>query len=511
MPRVTIPVIGSVGVNKDVQPQELPLSALTEVQNIRMRDGSAERIAGDTPVFTTPLATPYHVQLYQTAESRFIVHAGLSAVYVDDGATQTDITGTAPTGSVNDRWTGGILNGVLVLNNGIDVPAYWGGNVATNLATLTGWDSGWRCKTMRPFKSYLIGLNWTKGVLPYPHMVKWSSAADPGTVPASWDEANPANDAGELDLSETSGGIVDGLSLGDVFIIYKADAMYAMSYIGGQYIWQFRKLPGEDGILARGCVCNIPSGHLVLTLGDIVVHSGNVSKSILTGRMRRWLVETLDPTYAERSFVVSNPGFNEAWICFPELGRSECSKALIWNWVDNTFSLRDLSGVTCGASGQYEYSSSASWESDTQTWEQDDTTWNSAEIPITQSRLLMGTSGPALLGIDTGQGFSGEAFGAKIERTGLAFDAPDTIKLIKAVYPRIDGPAGGIVYIQCGAAMDAEGDYTWSDPVSYVIGRTYRADLFASGRFLAYRIYSTANMQWRIRSIDFDIKPAGKY
>ena len=511
MPRVTIPAIGSVGINKDVQPQELPVSALTDAQNMRMRDGSAERIAGDTSVFTTPSIVPRHVQMYQTAAARFVIHAGISAVYADDGSTLTDITGTTPTGSDGDRWSGSVLNGVLVLNNGVDQPMYWGGDTALNLATLTGWTSTWRCKSMRAFKSYLIGLNWTKGTTTYPHMVKWSSAADPGTVPASWNEADPSIDAGEIDLSETPGGVVDGLALGDTFVIYTTDAMYAMSYIGGQYIWQFRRLPGEVGLLARGCVCNIPTGHLLLTLGDVVMHSGTGPQSILTGKMRRWLFSQIDETYSDRCFVVSNPALNEAWVCYPETGQSVCTKALIWNWVDNTFSLRDLSSVTCGTSGQYEYTSGASWASDAAAWDTDITAWSASDIALTQSRFLLGTTGPKLLGIDIGNDFNGTTYTAKVERTGLAFDAPDSVKLIKAVYPRIDGTTGSTLYIQAGGAMDVEGSYTWSDPIPYVIGTTYRADLFVSGRFLAYRVYSTDAFDWRIKSLDMDIQTMGAY
>lgn len=511
MARITIPAVGSVGMNKDVPGHELPASALTELKNIRLRDGCAERIAGEVEVFETPASTPRWVGLYATATERFVVRASTDAIHVDNGAAVTDITGTTPTGSEYDRWTGGVLNGVLILNNGIDQPMYWGGDVGSNLATLPGWNATWRCQAMRPFKNYLIGLNWKKNTSFYPSMVKWSSAADPGAVPASWNEADPTIDAGETDLSETSGVIVDGLPMGDTFIIYKSDSMYAMSYIGGQYIWQFRKLPGEIGLLTRGGVCNIPSGHLVLTVGDVVVHSGQGPQSILTGRLRRWLFDQIDENHSDMAFVVSNPSLNEAWICYPEAGQDVCTKALIWNWADNTFSLRDLNGVTCGTSGQYEYTSAAAWEDDPDPWEDDATTWNQSDIPVTQSRFLLGTSAPSLLGIDVGADFSGAEFQARIERTGLTFDAPEQVKMISAIVPRFDGTSGATVYIQVGGAMDAEGDYTWSDPVAYLIGTTYRADTFATGRFIGYRIYSTATSSWRVRSIDMDIKMMGEW
>lgn len=509
--RLTIPSIGSVGVNKDQLPHELPISALSEVSNIRMRNGCVERIAGDVEVFTTPPVIPYFVCMYRTSSTRFVAYAGLTAVYVDDGTTQTDITGTAPGGSATDKWTGGTLNSVLVLNNGYNLPTYWAGNVANNLATLPGWDATWKCHSMRPFKNYLIGMNWTKNTNFYPNMVKWSSAADPGTVPASWNEADPTVDAGETDLSETAGILVDGLPLGDMFVIYKTDSMYAMTYIGGQYIWQFRKLQGEIGILARGCVCDTPVGHLVLTIGDLVIHNGGNPQSVLTNSMREWLFDEMDMNYSDRSFVISNPGMNEAWVCFPTSGSEVCTKALIWNWKDNTFSIRTLANVTCGTSGQYEYSSGASWASDVETWADDVTIWNSSDIAVTQSRFLLGTSAPKLLGVDIGTDFDGETFTATVERTGLTFDDPESVKLVRSVFPRIDGTSGGTVYIQIGATMDVEGSYTWTDPVAYVIGSTYRADMFSSGRALGYRIYSTASIEWRIKSLDMDVVKLGNY
>ena len=110
-----IQALGSVGFVPDQLPQELPDAALSSVSNVRTRDGNIERIGGDTAIYTTPPVTPYFVAPYATGSSRFVVYAGTAKVYVDDGTTQTDITGTAPTGAAGNRWTGGALNGVLVL------------------------------------------------------------------------------------------------------------------------------------------------------------------------------------------------------------------------------------------------------------------------------------------------------------------------------------------------------------------------------------------------------------
>ena len=509
MARQTLSNLGSLGILADPPAHELPAQALSDGLNLRLRDGCAERITGETQVFDTPAVTPYWIGLYGTASTRYVIHAGVNAVYADDGVSRVNITGAAPTGAVDNRWSGGALGGVLVLNNGVDKPQYWGGT--GTLATLPGWGATWKCAALRPFKNYLVALDVTKGALNYPHMVKWSSAADPGTMPASWNEADPAVDAGEIDLAETSDPMVDALPLGDSLIIYKGASMYAMTYIGGQYIWQFRRLPGESGMLARGCGCQVPGGHLVLTAGDVVLHNGAGVQSVLNGKMRRWLFNQLDATNYRRAFVVSNPAYNEAWVCFPSSGSATCNRALIWNWQDNTLSVRELNAVTYGCSGPYSAASDQTWAADAGAWSEDATTWSQADTALQTARVLLASAAPRLLVADSGTSHAGAAYTARAERVGLAFGAPERVKLARSVVPRIDGATGQQVQVQVGGAMDVEGPYTWSAPVAHTIGASYKADAFASGRFLAWRVQSSGSFAWRIRSIDLDVIEQGAY
>lgn len=508
MTMVKIKDAGAIGVASDAVPQDLPDNGWSLARNMRFRDGCAERFLGHDAVFSAPSVTPYYLAPFQTPSKKYWIHAGLSAIYADDGITRSNITGTSPSGAIDDRWTGGTLNGVHVLNNGVDLPMYWGG--AGTLATVPGWNATWKAASIRPFKNYLVALDVTKGGTRYPHMVKWSHAADPGTMPTSWNEADPAIDAGEVDLAETPDLLVDGMALGEMFIIYKQRSAYSMTFQGQPFIWRFQRLPGEYGMLARGCVANTPAGHVVLTAGDVVVHQGQGAKSILTGRMRRWLFTQMDSANYARSFVTANPWRNEAWICFPEAEQTSCTMALVWNWVDNTFGVRSLSGVTYGAPGQLGYEGTVNW-SDGAAWESDTSGWNQNEFSAAEARLMLCTDEPSIVAVDIGATFSGENVDAVLERTGLAFDAPERVKTLRAIYPRIDAPVGTVVNIQVGAAMDAEANVTWGEPVPYTVGSTYKADVFASGRFLAVRISSTSVRPWRLRSYDLDIVMQGVY
>jgi hypothetical protein len=507
---VTIPACGQFGIVRDQAPQELPPNSWSNGKNVRFQDGYARRFDGMAQTFSNTSVTPYFLTPLQVGSTRYWVHAGLAAVYVDDGTTRTDITGTTPTGAIDDRWTGGALSGLLVLNNAADVPMYWDGSTSTNLTTLTGWDSTWRAKSLRPFKNYLVGLDITKNSTRYPYMVKWSHSADPGSLPTSWDEADASLDAGEVDLAETPDVLIDQLPLGDRNVLYKESSMYDMQYIGGTFIWRFTRLPGSIGMLARGCAAETPMGHVVLSAGDLIVHNGQGPKSILSGRMRSWLFNTLDASVYQRSFVTHNPARNEVWACFPESGATACTLALVWNYKDDTLAVRELPSVTYGASGPMTYASAGTWAGQTDTWETITRSWGATDYSPADHRLLFCRASDILI-TDSGSTNDGTAYDAYLERTGLAFDDPFTVKTVRAVFPRIEGPAGQTVTIEVGGSMDAETGPTWSAPVTYTIGSSLKADAYATGRFLSLRIKSTGSFAWRIKSIDMDIIKRGAY
>ena len=90
-------------------------------------------------------------------------------------------------------------------------------------------------------------------------------------------------------------------------------------------------------------------------------------------------------------------------------------------------------------------------------------------------------------------------------------DKPDTVKTVRAVVPRIDAAAGTQLSIQVGASMDAEIAPTWSNPVTYTVGSSRKADSFATGRFLSVRVTGTTTNQWRLKSYDLDVIDHGAY
>jgi len=514
MPRLTIPVVGSVGVIKDIEPQELPISAWSDCVNMRFYDGIAGRIKGDKQIFDTPAVAPYWLQPYTVGGVRNWVHAGLSAVYADDGTTRSNITpSSAPTGGIDDRWTGGIFNGILIANNQVDAPIYWGGTGIA--ATLTNWPANTIAKSVRPYKNVLVALGVTKNVGTtndeYPHMVKWSTIADPGTLPGTWDETDVTETAGERDLAEEQSVMVDQLPLGDANIIYKENAMFSMVPSGGQDVFRFQRLPGNVGALSQNCVANTPLGHVVLTNGDVIIHTGQGVRSIINARMRKWLFSRIDSQNRGRSFVAFNPVANEVLICVPQLGDEACTLAAVWNFANDVWSIRELNNATCAGVGQLNYGAANSWAAATETWAELTAQWNQDEFSAAQQRMLIGSSSPLISVMDVTAKFSGTPFTSFLEKSGIHLDQPDRVKLIKSIYPRVKADAGTRIMFQVGGAMDVEGAITWKDPVTYTVGTSYKVDSMASGRFLAMRVQSIDDAQYEIRSMDIEYEFMGSY
>lgn len=501
---ITLPVGG--GIVADEVSHELAENVCTDGNNVRFRDGYVRKTEGYAATLTTPVVVPYHIANLQNSGSNYWVHVGANAAYSDDGSTQTNITGTALTGSPNQKITSCVLGGVLIINNQADRPKYWAGS--GNLANLTGWTSTHRCKALRSFKNYLIALNVTKGSTNYASMVKWSHAAAPGFIPDSWDESDATKDAGELDVAETDDEIVDGLALGNTFIIYKQRSRYGMQYLGNNSIFRVFKLPGGFGALTQNCVADTPNGHVVLTNGpDVIRHYANEPQSIIQGKWRRWLESNIDPSNYGNSFVVSNRDKSEVWVCIPTTGNTWPNVALVWNWNDDTWTKIAIPSLTHAHFGGYQPRSDT-WATVSGTWASISRPWKSIDV---STRLLASSANTKLYLMDEGDTADGSNFTATFSRVGLSFGDPDTRKVHRGVTMRVDADAGTVLSVEGANSDDVEGPYSYSSAVTYTAGTSRKADFFVSGRFVGFKVTSTGAGQWRLKSVGHDIKPAGNF
>ena len=253
MPTISVNAVGQYGVMRDMQPHELPLNAWSDSRNMHFVNGYAEKILGHSQVFNTPSIAPYFLLPVEGSSTYFWVYAGLAAVYVWDGGVHTNLTravGGAYGATVDGNWTGDVLGGVPVLNNGVDDPQMWlPVSPSQPLQLLSNWPANTKCNALRAFKNYLVALDVTKAAVRSAQMVKWSHPAAAGAVPSSWDPTDATKDAGEVMLAETADFCVDCAPMRDVNIIYKENSVYAMQFVGGTNIFRFPPLFKSVGIL----------------------------------------------------------------------------------------------------------------------------------------------------------------------------------------------------------------------------------------------------------------------
>lgn len=508
---ISVPNAGAIGLNRDLSDHELPLGAFTDSEDIRFLDGYAHQFFGYGEVFDGVSITPHHLTPVIIGNDRYWIYASLEKLYaatsINGVITHTDLTrssGGDYSASAN-QWTSAVIGGIPVMNAGntSDVPQRWDLDILNKFVALDNWPAATYCKSMRVYKQFLVALNITKPAGNFPFMVKWSNPAVPGSLPTSWSETDPTNDAGEFDLAEGQDPIVDGLQLRDSFMIYKEASVWRMDHTGGPFVFRFQKVLGVSGAMNRNCIVEIDGYHVVLTNNDIIIHDGVQSNSVLDKMTRRWLFQNIDVESFDKSFVFKNPFFNEVCICFALVGSPIPNRAIVYNYKDKTVSSRRLPDINCAADGAIEEGLNGKWSQDPDSWESDTTAWNSPDLVPSLSRVMMGSSNKLYL-LDSGLSLNGSLPQSFMERRGLSFGDPQSIKLVKGIRARITGILGSKIAVMVGSQNDPyeEPTYTTSE---HIIGTTIRNDLFVSGRYIAIRFENIDSFQWRLDSYDIEV------
>lgn len=518
---IRVPNCGAVGVIQDLSQHELPISAWTDAQNIRFLDGYVNQFLGHGQVYETPSVEPYHVLPVIIGDARYWLYASLTKIYAvtitAGAAVHTNLTRQTAAVDVDyaataNSWTSTVLGGIPIMNSGntVDPPQRWDLNTANRFTALDNWPANTYCKSIRAYKNFLVALNITKTTTNYPYMVKWSHGAVPGSVPSSWDETDPTVDAGEFDLAEGYDQIIDGLALRDSLIIYKEASVWRMDFTGGQYVHRVSKVMGTSGAMNRNCIVEIDGFHVVLTTNDIIIHDGLQATSILDKQTRRWLFQHIDVDESYQSFVFKNPFFNEVFICYASVGASTPDSAIVYNYRDKTVSKRSLPSIHHANFGQVDNTLIGLWSQDSDPWDSDLTLWDGPDFVPNAAHVLMGSGNTKLYMLDASTSFDGVLPSAYVERRGLSFGAPEKIKLIKGIRPRITGNAGETVTVQVGSQEDPYDEPTYTT-MTHTIGNTVRNNCLVSGRYHSLKFESDTAFTWRLDSYDIELEELGEW
>lgn len=539
--------VGAKGLVYDRSPFNLDLVSWSRGNNFRFADGDASRYS----VFKTAypsLTLDYDADEIVVGTAQFYAGTGVFRTLVVTrsydireitASTNTSVSPVAgPTlvASADDRVTSTILGGVTFLNRRSTVPLYRTPADAT-FDELPGWDENDLCRTLRSYKDFCVALNVTKGSTVYPSMIKWSNATEYGSPPPDWDTAEPSSLAGETVINSVEGEFLDGMVLGDSFIVYSDRECIRMDFIGAPLVFAFTDLFPDVGVIAQNCVVGLDNKHYVFGADDIYVHDG-VSKQSLTravddtglefSTVQQRIFGTLDFDKKARCHTVHYPDKNEIIFCYPSVidevawvGTEDCNVGAVYNYVSRTWSFIDLPSTV----GSIPISSN-----ETQDWPDLDIwgslpTWSalsgkSSSIPaVVSSGLGVVGNPPKILLLDDLVGGRSDKivdttllFPAFIERSGLDLDDISAQivgqKMLRRIFPQIVTPdSDNQVFIQLGRNQFSGSDLIWSESRLFDPRTMYKQDSRNTGRYLAIRIDLPAGSYARISGYDVEIIP----
>lgn len=526
MTRIPIHNVGTLGVMADSPAHTLPPEAWTDSRNMRFKNKQAYRAKGHAVVLGTPTVPPGFIFNTATDTSSFWLYANTTDVYVNDAGVHTQITrnagGTPYTATSARMWQAGLLGGIPVLNNGSDVPQAWLTlSSAVDLSDIAAWVADiptTRAKIVKPFGSYLMALNLTVAGTRLPHRILWSSRADPGSLPATWNVNDATQDAGQRDFTDADAGqIVDGLMLGNYFVVYKETATHLISQIGGQEIMRLEFLL-NSGLLAAKCVCLFDKGrkHFVVSENDIITHAGTkAADSILDEKARDRLFGELNVSAKDGCFAFENARENECLFVYPTLGVDSPNRALVWNYRRNTIGFRDWEGESVDE-GNITDATVNLWSTPEGTWADETGPWQTAGG---KGIVIGDPAANVFWQFESGDTFGTLAVTAFLEHAQLAIIGKDrqgepkvdygVRKIITRIWPKFQGLGANQVQVQIGFQETLE------DPISYTIPQTFSPqqrflDFEVVGRLMAVKFSSSANSAWTCEGYDIDITVVGE-
>lgn len=543
MPTQRTEIVRPRGINKDLSPYELPPEVWSDGHNVTFRRNRTNKVKGYEDIFgLTYSASPLYHQYFTDGEQNQFIYASEGSVYTTNGDDDIQV-GTGYSASREFPWTGCNLNGVTILNNRTNVPQVLNPETFTEMIDLPNWDATldtelldliteeertsldiWglasRASVIRPYKNYLFALDcWDKNGVRYPSMVRWSSPAESGDVPPSWNPNDPAEQAGLYVLADTPGRILDGKTLGDYFMIYKTDSVWTAQFIGGDFVFSFRKLFGaEEGALSAECIAEFDGKHFVLTEDGAYIHNGATKQEVMEKWVKDELFNNVDPTRKLEVKVVADHSNKEIWIYYttPASPNGWADRALIWNFDIQEWSSRDLSGIAYIAEGRVtgDQVDLPEWDTTVGTWDAQTSYWDDGYRPLNSyptKLLLSDYVNRKFYSNEEASTQLGVAFNGWVKRIGIDFNEDETFKYVTRIVPHLRNQTGTAAPVTVTVYAENQMTENPTEELSVVFdpGVDHSVDCHVVGRYIGIKF--EGEELWDLTGYTIEWETAGTY
>ena len=187
-------------------------------------------------------------------------------------------------------------------------------------------------------------------------IVRTSDVAAPGQIPTNWNPFSAGVSTADEFVLTATGVVQDMAELQGNFYIYSNTSISVMRQTGNAVVpLSVTPLTDAYGAQTTEAVLEFDGKHFVIGSQDIYLfggHPGSI-QSISDQKVRRYFFDRLNPLHNQRLFTIRYAQRDEIWICYPTTGsiQGECDEALIWNYRNNTWTIRELTSAVAGDVG----------------------------------------------------------------------------------------------------------------------------------------------------------------
>ena len=556
--------LGQFGVIGDLNGQALPVNAWTNSLNVRFTPLGIEKIAEST----LRVPTEEKMSIFTTKRhmgSAYIFCASQRGLHMYEPVNQWKMTEKA----VSDAsgWNFCHWGDTVIFNHPEHIPQMWDwdaekfidlpkwGFISTEWDLTTGGDPSFdtelRCQRLLAYKSQLVAVGirhkdpldaeldpenipeespvyekseelekdnvcWVSNVTSNPTYKvpegEPGGGADSGLTgltaggPPSWDYISPATLSVQQVVGASDGKYVAAELLNEAVIIYTVTAAHALTFTGGKYVVQTRRL-FQMGCAGSKSLCEADGRHFVIDHDAIYVHDGSSATRIGQDAFdHQFFDRAID---LERSCCFHDQENKEIWIYFDS---NKGRQGAVFNYQTATFGWHD--GEASGRPVMYAARgfmprTNAQWADMKTDWISTEGNWaEQTEYTISPDTLLLTD-----LGVHQKEAFYSKNRQAFLERQNMDFDDQGInnwiMKHLKQYHLQITGD--GEVMMRFGWSNSPMFPPIWEKPVTVDDNGdgSYQVDVRTTGRVLSMRVELKHMGEMRWSSGSFNIEPSG--
>jgi len=152
-------------------------------------------------------------------------------------------------------------------------------------------------------------------------------------------EPKLTNTAGSFRLSSGS-LIVGALRARQETLVWTDSALYSMAFVGSPYTFSNNLINEGVGLIGPNAAINAPEGIFWMDLKGFYFYNGSVNP--LPSSVHYYVFNNINITQAYKVFGFLNKAFDEVGWFYPSSSSTEIDRYVIYNYVDNTWSIGQL-------------------------------------------------------------------------------------------------------------------------------------------------------------------------